>query len=47
MTATARQVSVSADRIVDTALEIVDLWLTTPFAGGRHEKRIRMIDEQP
>jgi len=29
----------------ETALEIVDLWLATPFAGGRHEERIRMIDE--
>jgi ribose 5-phosphate isomerase B len=30
---------------VETAQEIVDLWLATPFAGGRHEKRIGMIDE--
>jgi ribose 5-phosphate isomerase B len=24
---------------------IVDLFLTTPFDGGRHEKRVRMLDE--
>ncbi|HUD47894.1 MAG TPA: ribose 5-phosphate isomerase B [Candidatus Baltobacteraceae bacterium] len=28
----------------DLALEIVKIWLTTPFAGGRHEHRIREID---
>lgn len=26
-------------------VEIVETWLTTPFAGGRHLRRIRMIDE--
>jgi len=26
------------------ALEIVDLWLATPFDGGRHADRIAMID---
>ncbi|MBI1870742.1 MAG: ribose 5-phosphate isomerase B [Chlamydiae bacterium] len=30
---------------LETALELVDLWLLTPFEGGRHEPRIRMIDE--
>ncbi|HEX3126656.1 MAG TPA: ribose 5-phosphate isomerase B [Thermoanaerobaculia bacterium] len=30
---------------LDTALEIVRIWLETPFEGGRHVKRIRMIDE--
>jgi ribose 5-phosphate isomerase B len=30
---------------LDTALEIVRIWLDTPFEGGRHVKRIRMIDE--
>ena len=25
------------------ALEIVDVWLKTPFEGGRHQKRIDMI----
>lgn len=28
----------------ELALEIVKLWLTTPFAGERHERRVRMID---
>jgi ribose 5-phosphate isomerase B len=28
----------------ETALEIVKVWLTTPFAGGRHQKRIDEID---
>jgi ribose 5-phosphate isomerase B len=27
------------------ALSIVDVWLTTAFAGGRHARRIAMIDE--
>lgn len=26
------------------ALEIVDLWMATPFDGGRHAERIRLID---
>jgi len=26
------------------ALQIVDVWLTTPFDGGRHQRRIDMID---
>jgi ribose 5-phosphate isomerase B len=29
---------------VDLALEIVRIWLNTPFAGGRHLERIREID---
>lgn len=29
---------------VETALEIVRVWLATPFAGGRHERRIAQID---
>lgn len=28
----------------DTAIAILDTWLTTPFEGGRHERRIRAID---
>jgi ribose 5-phosphate isomerase B len=34
------------ERMVDlpTALAIVDIWLETPFAGGRHAHRIAMID---
>lgn len=30
---------------LETALEIVEIWLTTPFEGGRHARRIAMIDE--
>jgi ribose 5-phosphate isomerase B len=30
---------------LETALEIVKIWLETPFEGGRHVRRIRMIDE--
>jgi ribose 5-phosphate isomerase B len=29
---------------IEEALEIVELWLATPFDGGRHAERIRMID---
>ena len=29
---------------VELALEIVRVWLTTPFDGGRHAKRIREIE---
>jgi len=29
---------------IEEALEIVDLWMTTAFDGGRHAERIRMID---
>lgn len=34
------------ERMMDmqTALEIVEIWLNTPFAGGRHQRRIEMID---
>lgn len=28
----------------ETAVEIVDVWLTTPFEGGRHQRRIDLID---
>ena len=27
------------------ALDIVDIWLTTRFEGGRHERRVNMIEE--
>ncbi len=30
-----------------TALEIVKVWLETPFEGGRHVRRIAMIDAPP
>jgi ribose 5-phosphate isomerase B len=29
---------------VDLALEIVKIWLSTSFVGGRHARRIRQID---
>lgn len=29
---------------LETALEIVKVWLTTPFEGGRHIKRIQQIE---
>ena len=31
---------------VESLLEIVDTWLTTSFNGGRHERRIRLIDSK-
>jgi ribose 5-phosphate isomerase B len=30
---------------VEEALEIVALWLATPFEGGRHRRRIEQIDQ--
>ncbi len=35
------------DRILgeDLALTIVDVWLNTPFEGGRHAKRVELIGE--
>ena len=29
----------------EVAVAIVDTWLTTPFEGGRHVRRIQMIDD--
>ena len=29
---------------IEEALEIVELWLTTDFEGGRHQERIDMLD---
>ena len=29
---------------IETALEIVQVWLDTPFEGGRHQRRIELID---
>ena len=29
---------------LETALEIVHIWLETPFEGGRHKRRIDLID---
>lgn len=33
-------------RLLDeaTAQKILDTWLSTPFAGGRHERRVQKID---
>ncbi len=42
----ANMISIGARMIdIDTALRIVDMWLTTEFEGGRHVRRIRMLDE--
>jgi len=30
---------------IEAALEMVEIWLTTEFVGGRHLDRIRQIDE--
>lgn len=30
---------------LETALDIVAIWLNTPFDGGRHSRRISQIDE--
>jgi ribose 5-phosphate isomerase B len=32
---------------LDTALAIVKSWLDTPFEGGRHQRRIELIDATP
>ena len=29
----------------ETAKQIVDTWLTTDYEGGRHDKRVKMLDE--
>jgi RpiB/LacA/LacB family sugar-phosphate isomerase len=29
---------------IPKAIEMVDLWLTTPFEGGRHERRVKKFD---
>jgi len=31
----------------EIALEIVRIWLDTPFEGGRHQRRIELIDSLP
>lgn len=30
---------------LELALEVVQIWLDTPFEGGRHQKRIELIDQ--
>ena len=32
---------------LETALQIVQIWLDTPFEGGRHQRRIELIDAPP
>lgn len=32
---------------LDRALAIVEAWLNTRFDGGRHDRRIKMIDQPP
>jgi len=32
---------------LETALQIVQLWLETTFEGGRHQRRIELIDAVP
>ena len=29
---------------IESALDIVQIWLDTPFEGGRHQRRIELID---
>jgi ribose 5-phosphate isomerase B len=29
---------------IEIALQILDIWLKTPFDGGRHERRVRELD---
>ncbi|HEU4700816.1 MAG TPA: ribose 5-phosphate isomerase B [Gemmatimonadales bacterium] len=35
------------ERLLDFALveRILDVWLTTPFEGGRHVRRLRLLDD--
>jgi ribose 5-phosphate isomerase B len=30
---------------IHKALEIVELWLNTPFEGGRHKRRVENIEK--
>ena len=32
---------------LETALQLVQIWLETPFEGGRHQRRINLIDAPP
>lgn len=42
----ANALSIGARMIsLEEALRIVDVWLATPFEGGRHVRRVRLIDE--
>jgi ribose 5-phosphate isomerase RpiB len=31
----------------DEGVEILKTWLDTPFAGGRHSRRVEKIDQEP
>jgi len=31
---------------LDLVLQMVELWLRTPFEGGRHERRVKMIESE-
>lgn len=31
----------------DMAMEILDVWLGEPFDGGRHQRRVELIDQLP
>jgi glycine hydroxymethyltransferase len=35
------------DTSADGAKRIIDVWLNTPFAGGRHERRVEKMDHPP
>jgi ribose 5-phosphate isomerase B len=44
----ANVISIGARMVSEElALAIVDAWLATPFAGGRHARRIAQIDAAP
>ena len=49
MTAAHNKANVIAlgGRVVDDtlAVQIVEKWLNTPFEGGRHERRIAMLEK--
>ncbi len=39
-----RRVGFTIAFLLGLAIDIVDAWLTTPFEGGRHQRRIDLID---
>lgn len=42
----ANAMSIGARMVsIDLALKMIDIWLTTPFDGGRHARRIQKIAE--
>jgi ribose 5-phosphate isomerase B len=30
----------------EEAMEILEIWMSTPFDGGRHQRRIEMLDAE-